>query len=210
MKPDLRALVISIGLFSSVSAAVAESPSGWQGFVVGGLTKGGDPMYTTVTVDTDRHQHVYAGNMIQVGAGLMWTAEGLPLSVALSVNYHVDDATGANGSGQFKRTPVEAIAYYVNESRDWRAGIGMRYVMNPNFDSKFETDNGTSQRAWEFRDTKGLVAETGWRFGNHIWLNLRVVKEVYERQSGHNNGVPIVPGDKYNGSHVGASFLYAF
>lgn len=212
MNLNLRPLFLLSVLVAAPMAAAAEPAPGWRGFLVGGLTKGGDPVFTTVNVNDGGRQHVYAGNLLQLGVGALWTAREWPLALAFSVNYHIDDATGASESAQFTRVPYEAIAYYVNPERDWRAGFGFRYVTGARLEANFPNSTVFKRMSARYRDAKGFVAETGWAFGDHIWLNLRAVKELYEHKSLVIDGVSYdVSGfEKTNGSHVGVNLLYAF
>jgi hypothetical protein len=212
MKKHLRPLLCLTALLVGSTLANAEPASGWRGIFVGGLTKGGDSIFTTVNVEDGGRQHVYAGNLLQVGAGALWTAREWPLAIALSVNYHIDDATGASESAQFSRTPLEAIAYYVNPERDWRAGFGFRYVTGARLEANFPNSTFFKRMSARFKDARGFVAETGWAFGDHVWLNFRAVKELYEINSLVIDGVSydVSGAEKTNGSHVGVNLLYAF
>jgi hypothetical protein len=204
-------VVLAVGAAAGASWA-DERGDGWRPFFAVGLTRGGDVLQTTQIVDTPRIQHLYAGNLLQLGFGGLWTSRSLPLSVALSVNYHIDDNTGATGNATFSRIPFEAIAYYVTEDREWRAGLGIRYVHRPRLTGHFPENPGRKEFEYTFRDSRGVVAETGWAYGKNVWINLRAVKELYDCKTYIEDGAeqPCEFFEKINGSHVGINFLYAF
>lgn len=215
-KSASRAAALAVGLLIASASGADEASSGWRAFLVGGLTKGGDRMFNLHIVDANGKekgvQHIYAGDLVQLGVGALWTAENLPVAVGLSVNYHFDDTSGADGAAQFKRVPLEAIGYYVSEDRQWRAGLGVRYVTRVSFEANFPDSETWRRRSSSYEDTKGLVAETGWAFGNSVWMNFRVVKELYQEKSAVVDGVYFDRSgtQKINGSHVGVNLVYAF
>ena len=212
MNAMLKRWVLVVGVLLSGAGFAADGESGWRGFLVGGLTKGGDSMFTTVTIGTGATQHLYAGNLLQIGAGALWTANNWPVALGLSVNYHIDDSTGASESVQFKRVPLEAIGYYLSENKEWRAGFGLRYVTATRLEANFPNSTIFKVRTSRYKDAKGLVAETGWAFGPNIWVNFRAVKELYEETSRVVDGVytDMSGSEKINGSHIGVNLLYAF
>lgn len=201
----------------AVAGVAAERVDGWRPFVVGGLTKGGDVIDRSIVIDDSgtplSSQRLYAGNLVQFGAGAMWTSRELPLSFAFSANYHIDDMTGRSESSMFIRYPLEAIAYYVTEDREWRAGIGIRYVLKPRIKARYpEQDPEPLNYTVRFENAKGVVFETGWSVGPNVWINLRAVRELYEFRSVVENGVytDLSMLQKANGSHLGVNLLYAF
>lgn len=206
-------------LAMAASTGMAAQPAdGWRPFLVVGLTKGGDVIDGNTVIDDSgnplRTQRLYGGNLIQVGAGAMWTSRSLPLSVAFSANYHIDDISGRSENSTFSRYPLEAIVYYVTEDREWRAGLGLRYVHRPRIKGHYpnQTPEPLDYEV-KFDDSKGVLVETGWSFGENIWINLRAVKELYKVRSQVVNGVYedlSMFTDKANGSHVGVNLLYAF
>lgn len=210
----LAALVLLAG---AGAGQADEDRAGWRPFVVAGLTRGGDVIDESTVLDSSgapkSTQRLYAGNLVQFGAGAMWTARSLPLSIALSANYHFDDMTGRTENTTFIRYPLEAIAYYVTEARDWRAGLGFRYVYRPRIKGKYPEQTPRLDYEVKFENTTGLVAETGWAVGDNAWLNVRAVRELYKYESQVVNGVYTdLSGltGKVNGSHVGINLLYAF
>jgi hypothetical protein len=205
-------------LAMAASASVAAQPvDGWRPFFAVGLTKGGDVIDGATVIDDDgnplRSQRLYAGNLIQLGAGAMWTARSWPLSIAFSANYHIDDITGRTENAKFVRYPLEAIAYYVTPDRAWRAGLGVRYVYRPRITGHYPNEAPPLDYEYKFDNATGFVAETGWAFGDNVWFNFRAVRELYKRKSLVENGVFTDLSaftEKENGSHVGANFVYAF
>lgn len=201
----------------AMAGVAAERVDGWRPFIVGGLTRGGDVIDRSIVVDDSgnplRSQRLYAGNLIQLGVGAMWTSRELPLSLAFSANYHIDDITGRTESSMFIRYPVEAIAYYLSGDREWRAGIGLRYVVKPRIKANYpEEEPDAVKYTVRMENAKGVLVETGWAFGPDVWVNLRAVKELYKFRSIVENGVytDLSSLQKANGSHVGVNLLYAF
>ena len=135
--------------------------------------------------------------------GALWQAEDRPLALLLSLNYHMDNVAAANGKLEFKRIPVELLAYYTGKER-FRIGGGLRFVNSP--EAGGTINNSTDRIA--FDNTTGLVAEVGYQLTSPSWLNFRFVSEKYNAKS--HNGASVIGSVPLSGSHLGVNFNYEF
>lgn len=190
----------------ALSAYADETGAGPHFILTGGLTGGGDKVATVQYTNGDS-TNLHAGGLVQVGAGVLWQFKA-PVALALTANYHVDDATGSNGSATFDRFPLEAIVYYTGE-KHWRYGGGLRFVTSARYKGHVD---GQTDDSIDFKDTTGAVAEIGYGFSEHAWLNLRLVSEKYQPTSVTTGGTTYTSGnfDSVDGSHIGINFLYQF
>lgn len=202
------ALAVTIALAAGGAAAQSgDGKDGVHGFLGIGLTNGGDRLFTANYVDGES-EDINAGELFQFGAGVQWNASNSPLALAVSINYHGDTANASNGKANFKRYPLEAIAYY-RTANSWRFGLGVRYVMSPT--ATYQVDNVTDEEL-SFDDAVGAVAEIGYGFTPSVWLNLRGVNEKYQPETFRVNGttVNVSNAEKVDGSHVGINLVYLF
>lgn len=202
------ALAMTLALAAGSAAAQGTDGSeGAHAFFSFGLTNGGDKLFTANYSNGDS-EDINAGELFQFGAGVQWNASNSPLALAVSINYHGDTANATNGKAEFKRYPLEAIAYY-RTSNSWRFGLGVRYVMSPT--ASFQIDN-VSDEELTFDDAVGAVAEIGYGFTPSVWLNLRGVNEKYQPETYRLNGTTVNVGnaEKVDGSHVGINLVYLF
>jgi hypothetical protein len=198
-------LLAAAALSSLALSAHADEPQTGTHFILtAGLTGGGDKV-ATVQYTNGNSSTLHAGGLVQIGAGVLWQFEA-PVALALTANYHVDDATAKNGDATFDRIPLEAIAYYTGENH-WRFGGGVRFVQSPKYKAHVD---GQSDDSIEFKDTVGAVAEIGYGFNEHAWLNLRLVSENYQVNSVTSGGRTYSASGSINGSHIGINFLYQF
>lgn len=202
----LLALALAMGAGQAL-AQTGNEMDGWHPFVSMGLTVGGDTIMTATYSNGDS-EDINAGEMFQFGAGVQLQLADSPVMVALSANYHADTANASNGKAEFKRYPLEAIAYY-RSSDKWRFGLGLRYVLSP--EAASDVDGGPHEKL-QFDNTVGAVAEIGYGVTKHFWLSLRAVSESYQPSTYTLNGTNYnVSGAKsVDGSHVGLNMLYAF
>jgi hypothetical protein len=205
----LRLLALTGASFAlALPATAADTPeqTGLHGLVTGGLTMGGEtvlPMQYT----NGKTAHLRGGNFIQLGLGAQWRMESVPLALAMTANYHVDQSAAADGFGEFIRYPLEAILYYVGD--DWRFGLGGRRVLLPEVRARNDTSH--DDLTIRFSDTNGVIAEIGYAATEHLWLNFRLVREEYRGQTAKLNGAMYDARSlKYDGSHIGVNFAYVF
>lgn len=202
------ALAMTIALAATgASAQGGDGSEGLHAFLGIGLTNGGDKLFTANYANGDS-ENINAGELFQFGAGVQWNATNSPLALAVSINYHGDTANATNGKAEFKRYPLEAIAYF-RTSNSWRFGLGVRYVMSPT--ASYHVD-GVTDEELTFDDAVGAVAEIGYGFTQSVWLNLRGVNEKYQPETYRINGTTfnVSNAEKVDGSHVGINVVYLF
>jgi hypothetical protein len=190
-------VLLAIGSAMVPAAHAAEEARALHPLIGLGVTFGGATLANVHYADGSSSS-IHAGGLIDVYGGVDYRA-GSALSVQATAGYHVDNRSASNGSLRFGRYPVELLAYY-NLAEHWRAGGGVRFVMNPHV-SGSGVAGGADLR---FRSTTGAIVEgeyllsrTGWaQFG----FKLRYVVEQYQPRSG---------GASVSGNHVGIfSSLY--
>lgn len=173
----------------------------------GGLTYGGDTIYTAVYTNGTT-QKIKGGSLMQFGVGGLYQFENNPVALMLSANYHFDAATGSNGDISFGRFPVEVLAYYTGKEH-FRIGGGMRIVNSPETTA---TINGQTEKV-TFDNATGLVAEIGYQLSQQAWLNFRFVSEKYQGKTftSTTGTVSSLAGSApVSGSHLGVNFSYEF
>ncbi|MCX9155555.1 hypothetical protein OPU71_05390 [Niveibacterium sp. 24ML] len=163
--------------FCSLSAQADEGRSVYFA-LTGGLTFGGDEI-ATIEYTNGTSTELRAGNLVNIGAGLLWAPADMPMSVQATLNYHVDDASADNGHASFSRVPVEVMGYYNGVSK-WRFGAGLRFVNSVS--AEFKRD-GLATETIEFSNALGYVFEAGYRFAKQGWVNGRVGIEEYEPET---------------------------
>ncbi len=201
----------ALALSDSATPATPDAPAtpqitptkpGLHFLLNGGLTYGGDTIYTAVFTNGDT-SNIKGGSFVQFGMGALWQAEGRPLALLLSANYHMDNVSATNGKLEFKRIPIELLAYYTGKER-FRIGGGLRIVNSP--EAGGTVNNSTDKIV--FDNTTGLVAEVGYQLTTPSWLNFRFVSEKYNAKS--HNGTPVSGGVPLSGSHLGVNYSYEF
>lgn len=209
LSKNLRAVLATTLALAAGSVAAQDSngSDGLHGFLGVGVTNGGDKLFTANYTNGDS-ENIDAGELFQFGAGVQWNAANSPLALAFSLNYHADTANATNGKADFKRYPLEAIAYY-RTSNSWRFGLGVRYVMSPT--ASFHVD-GAADEELKFDDAVGAVVEIGYGFTKSAWLNLRAVNEKYQPETYTLAGATfnVSNAEKVDGSHFGINLVYLF
>lgn len=190
-----------------LSAYAAPQSPGLHFALTAGLTGGGDEI---VTVQYSNHssRDIRAGNLIELGAGVLYQSPDAPISAQLTANYHFDYVPAKNGNASFDRYPIEGIVYYTGVS-NWRLGAGLRLTLNPT--AKYSFDNGDNFKA-TFDNTVGYLVEVGYAVTPQLWINLRGVHENYRVNHSSVNGVDTTPADKQDihGDHIGINMVIAF
>lgn len=162
-------------------------------FVSGGLTSGGDTFAET----TD-------GSKLKAG-GLIYFAVGANLSISQkfsiqsSLGLHFDSLDADNGSADFSRTFFEVLPFY-SFSETFRVGLGVSYIMSPEFDSSWNDV--------KFANVTAPILELNWRGGSDsIWWGFRYssIDLEAERLNGYS-----VSADKLDGSYLGFMVHYYF
>lgn len=172
----------------------------------GGLTYGGDTIYTATYTDGTSHK-IKGGSLIQLGVGGLWQFDQAPVALMLSANYHFDTSVAKNANVVFRRSPIEMLAYYTGKER-LRIGGGVRIVNSPKTTA---TVNGLSETL-TFDNTTGIVAEVGYQLETRVWLNMRFVSEKYQGKTFTSGGTTysLAGTAPYSGSHLGVNFSYQF
>jgi len=167
-----------------------------------GLTGGGDKL-ATATFSDGSTQTIRAGGLVQLGGGVLWQPASGPVAVQSTFNYHVDDVSASNGTLRFSRYPLEILGYYTGVPR-WRFGAGPRFVFSP----RLKVDVPGANSTITFEDTVGAVAEAGYRFGDYMWVNLRLTGERYKVKSIDGNAVS--SDSDVSGNSVGVNLVLYF
>ncbi len=165
-----------------------------------GLTGGGDRI-SGIPLPEGKEREIGAGGAYQIGMGTRYQLGIVPLSLALSINYHYDADHNENDDASFRRVPLEAMLYFEMPG-NLRLGRGIRYVRWARATS---TINGISEKI-AFKNTRGNVIEIGYHVVPYGWVDLRYVKETYQVESYYSSGNPnpaIWGNAPYNGSHAG-------
>jgi hypothetical protein len=177
---------------SGTAAPVAEQASAaskpMHVVLGGGVTGGGDTLYTAVYTDgsTDK---VTAGGALQLYAGLDYRLSDA-YSVQATLGLHLDTTKAAsNGSVTFSRMPLEALGYYhVNNA--FRVGAGLRLVTG----AKLKGTGVGSAVDSSYDSTIGVIIEGEYMFDKTVGIKLRHVNESYRDKASTT---------RYQGNHWG-------
>ena len=209
---SLLTLLLATALFSLAAAHAADQPVNQipatkpSGHLVlnGGLTYGGDTLYTVTYTNGDTTD-IKGGGFYQIGVGGLYQFESQPFSIKLSAYLHYDVVTGRNGDVFFYRLPVETLAYYTGIAK-LRIGGGIRMVNSPEISA---TINGATEKV-SFENATGLIAEVGYQVAPRAWLNARAVSEKYQGKSLTSGGATtsLAGTATKSGSHLGVNFSY--
>lgn len=171
-----------------------------------GVTFGGDAV-SRITFPNGAIQDISAGGLFQIGLGVLYQAQAIPVSAALTLNYHYNADYNNNDNAAFRRNPVEAL-FFFNGPGNFRIGGGMRYVYSARVNS---TLNGVTEKI-TFKNARGSIVEIGYQVRPYGWVNLRYVRETYRVASYSTTGTSpaLAEGTSYNGSHVGLFISYEY
>ncbi len=171
-----------------------------------GVTVGGNVISSLTRADGTIRE-ISAGGLYQIGLGVLYQAEAIPFSTALTLNYHYNADHKDSDNASFRRIPLEAIVYF-NGLGNLRIGGGVRYNYSASADSNI---NGVNERI-TFENSRGSIVEIGYQVRPGGWVSLRYVKEAYTVASYTTSAaVPAASRrEPYNGSHSGffLSFEY--
>lgn len=185
-------------------SGIAPTAPGLHLVLNGGLTYGGDTIATAVYTDGTTVS-IKGGSLLQFGIGGLYQFDTTPLALMLSANYHIDTASGSNGSLTFSRVPVEMLAYYTGKER-FRIGGGLRIVNSPEYNSTLSGNKIT------FDNATGVVGEIGYHLTKQGWLNFRFVSEKYQAKTRTSGGwtYSLAGSAPLSGSHLGMNFTFEF
>ena len=172
MKQTVIACAISL---LAMGAAQAQNADKQLHFLVGaGATYGGDKLATTVYTDGSR-SNIRAGSGLALLAGVEYRVTP-EFAVQGTVGYHIEFTQQAsNGDADFRRVPVEVLAYY-KVAPQWRVGGGVRFVSN----AKLHGSGYASGLNEDFDNTTGGVAEAEYFINPNLGIKVRYVGETYK------------------------------
>lgn len=171
-----------------------------------GVTVGGN-VISKLTRDDGTIREISAGGLYQIGLGVLYQAEDLPLSSALTLNYHYNSDYKDNDNASFRRIPLEMLVYF-NALENFRIGGGMRYNYSARADSNL---NGVNEHI-TFENSRGSITEFGYQVRPGGWINLRYVKETYKVATYTTSAAvpPAASHEPYNGAHVGLFLSFEY
>lgn len=195
----MKKFILAAATLALAAAAHADTRPGnpVRPFIGLGVTHGGDTL-ASVQFSNGDTVDVYAGGVVDIRGGVDFQIANTPLSVQLSLGYHVDGANGSNGDYTFSRVPVEALGY-VSVSPNVRIGAGLRKA----FDAHISSSGVLAADDVPFRSTVGGIVEVEYFPLRQLGLKLRYVNERY-RGEGLNSGLTV------DGSHGGIYASYYF
>ncbi|HEV7618842.1 MAG TPA: hypothetical protein VGO51_12160 [Burkholderiaceae bacterium] len=207
MKKILLPALFAAALAAPLVVQAANNDTGLHFVLSGGLTFGGDTIYTA-NYTNGTSVDITGGGLVQLGAGALWQYDTIPLALSFTANYHVDNTTATNGEAKFSRMPYEAIAYYTGVDR-WRFGVGLRSVHS----AKSTAEINGARTTTTYKNTTGAVIEAGFGITQNSWINVRYVSEKYQPDrftATNGQTITVINGKSVDGSHIGVNFLYKF
>ncbi len=192
----LATVLLCLASAASASAQPAmERPV--RGFIGLGVTGGGDKLGTVQFTDGTT-SNLKAGGEVDVRGGIDWRAPGSIWGVQASVGYHVARAGGSNGSVNFARYPVEALATWKMDP-NLRFGFGVRQPGT----AKLRSTGVINAATTSFKGSTSLVAEGEWLAGGGLFNYGVALRYANDKFTAPN-------GAKVDGSHAGARFNWYF
>ena len=156
-------------LGTAVQAAEGDRPFK---FVAGlGITGGGDTL-ANVTYTNGDTQSIKGGGLVMFYVGGEFRI-GTLVSLQVTLGHHVDGSYASNGDLEFKRNPIDVIAYVPVDK--FRLGMGAHFVNSA-------TLKGTGPAGFinqKFDASTGLVVEGEYQFTSWFGLKLRGVSQTY-------------------------------
>lgn len=189
----LAALAIASSTYAQSVAAPAKTVRGFVGI---GASAGGDKLATAEYTNGDTAS-IRAGSGVYFTGGVDFRINE-QFSAQTSVSFHVDDQTASNGSLQFHRFPIEALAFY-HIDQQWKIGTGLRYVTGAKLSGSGVADFDDVK----FDNTLSAVVEAEYLFTPQVSVKVRYVNEKFEVKSRFNQ-VDV------KANHVGISGNYYF
>jgi hypothetical protein len=171
-----------------------------------GATVGGDVISRLTRADGTIRE-ISAGGLYQIGLGMLYQAQDIPFSAALTLNYHYNADHKDNDNASFRRFPLEAIVYF-NGLGDLRIGGGMRYNYSASAESNLK---GVYERI-TFENSRGSIVEIGYQVRPGGWVSLRHVKETYKVATYTTTAImpPPASHQPYNGDHTGLFLSFEY
>jgi len=185
----IQKILICLATVGACSLAQADE-SNWRFYAGIGMTDGGDTIFSGDIVNTGNGLvqpfEIKAGTATEFRVGADYRiADWLTVQAAIG---HSDNAPmGDNGSLDFKKTPVELLAF-VNFTNAFRIGAGVRKT-------HAEMSGTGVMVGWDglgnYSSTRGSVVEAQYLFGlsdaksrhNLFGLSIRYVDETFSKDS---------------------------
>jgi hypothetical protein len=203
--PQLLCAGVAALCFVTLPAAAQKVPPPQRSVYValfGGLSGGGDELARVRFAD-GYSESIDAGGLFHLAAGVVIKPPQSPLALQATIGWQSDSVSASNGDVTFTRYPIELLGFW-HGIPGWRLGGGARFVNGAEFESDV---NGFSDTV-TYKDTVGLVLETGFNIFPGGWLNLRYVDEDYEPES--INGANVIASGKVSGRAIGLNLLWTF
>jgi hypothetical protein len=171
-----------------------------------GATVGGN-VISRLTRSDGTIREISAGGLYQIGLGMLYQAEDIPFSAALTLNYHYNADHKDSDNASFRHIPLEAIVYF-NGLGNLRIGGGMRYNYLVRADSNI---HGVNERI-TFENSRGSIIEIGYQVRPGGWVSLRHVKETYKVATYTTTAIVPPPASHlpYNGDHTGLFLSFEY
>jgi hypothetical protein len=192
-KPSRMVALVVSGLLTG-GVALAQTPDdggerGWRPVLAAGVTVGGDTIAkfqmsdgSTQTLSGGGLVHLYGGLRRQFG---LWAVQG-------SFGYQVDDVTGRDGSAQFERFPLEALAQY-RASDVVLIGAGLRKVTGARLSSSGAVTAMGFPSSVALTVGPGLFVEGDYVLSPKAQFSVKLVSETYKDPW----------GGSFKGDHIG-------
>jgi hypothetical protein len=185
----IEKILICLATVGACSLAQADE-SNWRFYAGIGMTDGGDTIVSSTITNTSNGLvqpfEIKAGTATEFRAGADYRIADW-LSVQASIGHSDNAPMGVNGSLDFKKTPVELLAF-ANFTDAFRIGAGVRKT--------HAEMSGTGVVAnWDglgsYSSTRGSVVEAQYLFGlsdaksrhNLFGLSIRYVNETFAKDS---------------------------
>ncbi|MDO9235525.1 MAG: hypothetical protein Q7U28_05740 [Aquabacterium sp.] len=200
LKKISLAVLLTCGLVGAQATESTPPSAGFAPFVGFGLTYGGDQIGQEIRYTDGTTSSIHGGGLVAMMAGIEYQTMNSPLSVQLSIGYHVDDTLNAkNGSVRFSRTPIEALAHW-RMSDSWRLGGGLRKAVGAQTRSSGLGSGYVADQ--NYTASTGLVLEAEMFFSPTVSMKMRAVSEKYTPETGAKQ--------ELDGSHLGVIGVYYF
>jgi outer membrane protein W len=205
-----RLLALTMALSAAHFSASAEESTGWglRPFIGAGYTWGGDTIQrwdvTRQGSGSSYEDDVSAGAGLDLRLGLSYRLGQLPLTLQASVAHHIDQVSGLDGRGYFRRLPLELVVQWHATDR-LRIGMGMRRSTEATLRRTGGTcgSNPCTDYRLEMESSTGAILEAEYLVTPSWGLKARYVRENYRFKE-------FPDAIKFEGDHIGLMTNYYF